>query len=705
MSEMISVVTSIYNVEAYLNKFIESMLKQTYQNFELILVDDGSPDNCPAICDEWGKKDTRIRVFHKQNGGLSSGRNCGIEHAKGKYITFPDPDDWIEPNYLEKLISLTINNSADVGICGHYYGEAVGDAEASAVVMDTDEAMKRLMLPHSFCGYMWNKLYRMDIINKFNLRNDTELGMIEDLHFNIQYFQLCKRIAYDPEPVYHYVINQTGVTSRYTPLTPRKISGLLTYKKIAELLHGKYPDLEAIAYSSLCNMCLQDIMVYYRTGMNSREILDLVRKDFLQYRKYFYKSREYTTREKRCSKFAVIHPKVYYYARRIYLRFFGKKKNKKKILICNDLLRGGGTETLLQLFTAAFIEKGHDVTIMARKNANGDNKAVMQELFPSGVHYIQDRYPTKKYKWCIPLTALNFLIRKIYRMVIVLGITLKNYDFAIAIKDGYITKDVAALKAKHKIAWIQSDYRIFHQNKDYIQVFSNIEKERECLKSFDKIVCVSETARESVIETVGDTGNLCVRYNPIDVKKILSLSKEKCEFTRNQTGKLIVSVGGLYPNKNYLTLLKACSLLREKTEFELWIISDGPEKDKIKDFIKKNNLTNVKMLGMQKNPYPMIRQADLYVSASITESYGLAVQESLILGVPVVAVKNPGIIESLDTRFGVLTDNSAEDIACAVLNLFEDDGIFEKYRETIKEKYPINSLYKDRMEKICGLLD
>ena len=111
------------------------------------------------------------------------------------------------------------------------------------------------------------------------------------------------------------------------------------------------------------------------------------------------------------------------------------------------------------------------------------------------------------------------------------------------------------------------------------------------------------------------------------------------------------------------------------------------------------------MLGMQKNPYPMIRQADLYVSVSITESYGLAVQESLILGVPVVAVKNPGIIESLDTRFGVLTDNSAEDIACAVLNLFEDDEILEKYRATIKEKYPINSLYKDRIEKICGLLD
>ena len=97
---MISVVVSIYNVEKYLNKSVKSILTQTYKDFELLLIDDGSPDNCPTICDEWASKDERIKVFHKQNGGLSSARNCGIEHAKGDFIIFPDPDDWVEPDYL-----------------------------------------------------------------------------------------------------------------------------------------------------------------------------------------------------------------------------------------------------------------------------------------------------------------------------------------------------------------------------------------------------------------------------------------------------------------------------------------------------------------------------------------------------------------------------------------------------------------------------
>ena len=325
---MISVVVSIYNVEKYLNKSVKSILTQTYKDFELLLIDDGSPDNCPTICDEWASKDERIKVFHKQNGGLSSARNCGIEHAKGDFIIFPDPDDWVEPDYLEKLITIREKYNVDLSICGHYYGDVVGDAGANPSVMDTDTALERLMLPHSFCGYAWNKLYCMDTIKNNNMRFDEELGMIQDLHFNVRYFQLCKTVGYDPTPVYHYVINGIGVTSNSTPLTPRKISGLLTYKKIAEITHDKYPNIEAIAYSSLCNMCLQDIIIYYKSDMQSKETLRLLRAVFLKYRKVYYRSDAYTKREKRCSKFAVIHPKLYYYLRRFYLHFWGDSVKK-----------------------------------------------------------------------------------------------------------------------------------------------------------------------------------------------------------------------------------------------------------------------------------------------------------------------------------------------------------------------------------------
>ena len=318
---MISVVVSIYKVEAYLNRCVESLLKQSYKDFELILIDDGSPDNCPAMCDGWGKKDSRIKVFHKENGGLSSARNCGIEHANGDFIIFPDPDDWVEPDYLEKILAIREEHDADLSICGHYYGKNVNNKKAFLSVMNTEEALEQLMLPRSFCGYAWNKLYSMDIIRKTNLRFDTELGMVQDLHFNVRYFQYCKKIVYDPKPLYHYVIDSGGVTSRYTPLTSRKISGLKTYEKIAAITHDKHPNIESIAYASLCNMCLEYIYIYYKSKMQSKEVRELLRKIFCKHRKVFYKSNAYTKIDKRFSSLVMIHPRVYYYFRRIYWKF------------------------------------------------------------------------------------------------------------------------------------------------------------------------------------------------------------------------------------------------------------------------------------------------------------------------------------------------------------------------------------------------
>ena len=100
---LVSVIVPIYNVEKYLEKCIESIVNQTYKNLEIILVDDGSPDNCPAICDEWAQKDSRIKVIHKKNGGLSSARNAGLEVSNGEYISFVDSDDWLDENTFEEV--------------------------------------------------------------------------------------------------------------------------------------------------------------------------------------------------------------------------------------------------------------------------------------------------------------------------------------------------------------------------------------------------------------------------------------------------------------------------------------------------------------------------------------------------------------------------------------------------------------------------
>ena len=704
MLGFISVVVPVYNTELYLDRCIESILNQTYQNFEVIIVDDGSTDKSPAICDEWEKKAEKIRVFHQSNGGLSSARNYGIEHAEGEFIIFPDPDDYVEPEYLETLINIRNEFEADFSICGHYYGDVVGNSAALSTVMDMKEAMEQLMLPHAFCGYAWNKLYSMDVINKYSLRFDEELGMVQDLHFNVRYIQFCKRIAYDPKPVYHYVLTSGGVTSRTTPLSPRKISGLLTYKKIAEITHDKYPKIEAAAYSSLCNMCLEDIMVYYKSGMKQKEIVDLLRNDFIKYRNLFYKSKAYTIRDKRCSRLVVIHPHLYYYARRVYLHFFGAllSKRKKRILICNDLLKGGGSENLLQLLTEALVKKKYDVSIMCSTAAYADLKSDVVSLFPNGVHFFKDRYPTKKYRYFKLGSIINYIIRKIYRLFVVIRVALKKYDVGIAMIEGHIMKDVSKLRIKRKIAWVQCDYRVVHLGKDW---FASSEKERECMRRFEKIVCVSNTAKEGILGTIGDPGNLYVRYNPIDVKRIHILSCEESKYKKDSSRKLIVSVGRLFTNKNFKRLLEVCCILRDKIRFDLWIIGDGTQKEELEKYIQDHSLKNVKLLGFQANPYSVIKQADLFVSSSITESYGLAVQEALILGVPVVAVRNPGIEESFDTRYGILVNDSIDEISEAIWRVLEDPTELNRYRRMIKENYSFIGVYEDRMEKICRLLE
>ncbi len=324
---MISVIVSLYNMEEYLNKCIESLLNQTYHDYEILLIDDGSTDNCGKICDDWETKEEKIRVIHKQNGGISSARNCGIRHAKGEWIIFPDPDDWVEPDYLQKLIDIRIQNDADLSICGHYYSDKVWNATAKSELMNTEKAMEYLMYPNSFSGYAWNKLYSLDIITKNNLSFDEELETIQDLHFSVQYFQFCNKIAYDPEPKYHYVIHDSGsVSSVNSPLSLRKVKGIVSYERIAELLHEKYPVCEEIAYASLCVLCLRYIFVYYRFSSKNKNILLLLKNSFIKYKDYYYRCNVYSKKGKWFSRLVVFSPRLYYYLIRVY-----KKVNR---MIC-----------------------------------------------------------------------------------------------------------------------------------------------------------------------------------------------------------------------------------------------------------------------------------------------------------------------------------------------------------------------------------
>ncbi|MBQ3046361.1 MAG: glycosyltransferase family 2 protein [Clostridia bacterium] len=212
---LVSVVIPIYNVEKYLDRCVASVVGQTYTNLEIILVDDGSPDNCPTICDEWSKKDSRIKVIHKKNEGLGMARNTGIDNASGEYIFFFDSDDYVDTAIAEKCVRKIKEHNADVCIYGRYDLYDDGKLEEKRALSDKDyfdaDSIKNQLLPGMFtydmgfgvssCG----KMFRLDSIKRNGLRFKSEREIIsEDTYFALEFFSRISSAVIVGDCLYYY---------------------------------------------------------------------------------------------------------------------------------------------------------------------------------------------------------------------------------------------------------------------------------------------------------------------------------------------------------------------------------------------------------------------------------------------------------------------------------------------------------------------
>lgn len=226
MTPKISVIVPVYKVEKYLPKCIDSILAQTFTDFELLLIDDGSPDNSGAICDEYAKKDSRIRVFHKENGGVSSARNLGLDEAKGEWISFVDGDDTVDDKMLSTMY---IESKCDnhIVICGmriHEVDSSVRLAEGydrlvnTVGILEYDQNNILSLLEYHLLHSPCDKLYNRSIIISNSLRYDTAASYNEDLLFNLDYFKQVTKVTVLPHVFYNYFRYQEGTsTGRYHP--------------------------------------------------------------------------------------------------------------------------------------------------------------------------------------------------------------------------------------------------------------------------------------------------------------------------------------------------------------------------------------------------------------------------------------------------------------------------------------------------------
>ena len=187
--ELVSIIVPVYNIEKYLLECVESLMSQTYHNIEIILIDDGSTDESANLCDKIALRDERVVVIHKKNGGVSSARNCGIEVAKGNYITFVDGDDWVKENYIEILYEGIKKYNADISATGFIYQYDDGRIKESTITAETVCITAENALDQScdsdtpWVGFAWGKLVRRSLITENNIEFDTSLKLCEDSLF------------------------------------------------------------------------------------------------------------------------------------------------------------------------------------------------------------------------------------------------------------------------------------------------------------------------------------------------------------------------------------------------------------------------------------------------------------------------------------------------------------------------------------------
>jgi len=229
----ISVIIPIYNVENYLIKCIDSIINQTYRNLEIILVDDGSTDGCPEICDEYAKKDKRIRVIHKKNGGVSSARNSGISLASGEYITFVDADDSIEQNMVVLLHETIVSKKSDISICNILNieeGQQPVDIDYQNLTrtLNSREALGDMLYQKNIINGPFAKLYKKYLFEDIRFQEDITIA--EDLEANYRLFLKAKKIVTNSSKKYYYLKRQGSAMQ--SSFNNKRMDGLSITKKI-----------------------------------------------------------------------------------------------------------------------------------------------------------------------------------------------------------------------------------------------------------------------------------------------------------------------------------------------------------------------------------------------------------------------------------------------------------------------------------------
>lgn len=280
MNPLISVIVPIYNVEKYLERCVDSIVNQTYKNLELILVDDGSPDNCPQMCDDYAKKDSRIKVIHKKNGGLSDARNAGMAVATGEYISFIDSDDYVSDDFFECLLNVMNKENSDIAECSvvKFYEDNHFDEffdNLSAKTYDTQNAMSALIAENPFHQHVWNKLYKTELVKDV----PYAVGKLnEDEFWTYQVFGRANKVAKLNKTMYYYFQRSSSIMG--VGYNIRRLDALEGKANRQKYIENNFPALSTqakIDWYGSCMFAYQSVLKFM-SGADKKKALSIIIK-------------------------------------------------------------------------------------------------------------------------------------------------------------------------------------------------------------------------------------------------------------------------------------------------------------------------------------------------------------------------------------------------------------------------------------------
>ncbi|MTO48233.1 glycosyltransferase, partial [Turicibacter sanguinis] len=252
---LISVIVPVYNVQLYLKRCIDSILNQTYKNLEIILINDGSTDESGKICEEYLKLDNRIKVYHTNNKGVSVARNIGLMNISGKYLTFVDSDDYLDPHMYEKMITKMVENECDICVCNFYfsYDKKLIKNNIKKNIPDIlcrEQFLKYTLESGFYYGFLWNKLY--DVRNIFNSeirKFDINIHILEDLLYNCQIIENINKVYFLNEELYYYYQNEKSVLhSSFSMKSLSTLEALIKIIDIATKYEASYVNILKIKF-------------------------------------------------------------------------------------------------------------------------------------------------------------------------------------------------------------------------------------------------------------------------------------------------------------------------------------------------------------------------------------------------------------------------------------------------------------------------